>query len=161
MKYSAEFYKDLKIGQTIYTLYNHKIYPTTIREIDFKYSLVNDEEKMSGIYIKSYNENIGYSSFYNDDAIYLNYEDFFKLFPPSYHSLYEKKSEKEYIQKLEKVLHRLCEHPDYQYESVCSTIHYDNIPSPEGEGWEVNSDLNDGFDIFSCYIRKHWRRRKK
>src|ERR1700691_800065 len=111
MKYSIEFYKTLKIGQYIYRIdYEQKINVYEIQTIVFSETIDNAGIRISSINIYAIDKNRNSKDFDKDSSIYLSETELLNgIFGIS-------NTDSVDVIRLEKVLHSLRQHPDYEYD---------------------------------------------
>ena len=157
MKYSLEFYRNLKVGQIIYKIdFRDKISKHEIKSIEFSETIDKDGPKIE--FFRIYADDSGNHSrnieFDNSSPIYLNEQDILQnIFGASASSTFD-------CIRLEKALHSLRAHPDYEYETTEGPRKNWNQNPPEGNGWENNKDYHDGFERFDYHEEAYWRRKQ-
>ncbi len=64
------------------------------------------------------------------------------------------------IVTLDEKLHSLREHPEYEYETTFCGRKCGSHEEPEGNGWKLNDDYNEGWERFDYHEETYWRRKK-
>lgn len=63
------------------------------------------------------------------------------------------------IERLTSTLHALQAHPDYEY-TITTNGRKHATRTPEGDGWEVNTEHLGGWERFEYHEENYWRRRR-
>jgi len=62
--------------------------------------------------------------------------------------------------KLRQLLHSMCKHPDYQYETIDFALgHHILTPPTEDDGWVLNRAKDEGSKTFKYHEEVYWMRR--